>query len=196
MATLAKLNALISNGMGNPITTNKQIHIHNSDLFKHDQAKCLVLVESNVLGIYRYPPCKWVERHMPDLALSYKSLCKTLTTKEQRSAFLGAVDCFAKYKNLGYIAHAVLSYGFAKSPDGNVVNRYVPEALHTAFKAAAEFATANGLTSIYVTRICGGMGGALFSDVVRDVEIGIAGTGIDVHFFVPQDPDQSLILPN
>lgn len=197
MATLEKLNALVSKGMGNPITTSKQIHIHNSDLFKYNEhPRCLVLVEANALGIYRYPPCKWVHRHMPDLEASYRSLCKEVQTREQRSALLGSVDCIAKYRDKGYIAHAILAYGFAKSPDGRVVNRYVPEAVVSAFKSATEFALANGLNAIYVTRICGGMGGALFSDVIRDVELGIGDTKVEVHFFVPQDPDQSLILAN
>ena len=197
MATLEKLNALVAKGMGNPVTTSKHIHIHNSDLFKHNQhPKCLVLVEANALGIYRYPPCKWVARHMPDLAMAYRSLCKESQTREARSAMLGSINCLAQYRDKGTIAHAVLSYGFAKSPDGRIVNRYVPEAVRSAFKEAASLALSYGLDAIYVTRICGGMGGALFSDVVRDVEIGLGDSKIDVHFFVPKDPDQSLILAN
>jgi hypothetical protein len=194
MATNAKLNELVTNGIGHPKERDSRIHIHyDINMFKHaTNHNGLVLVEANGMGKYTSPPCKWVERNMPNLKTSFLDKMDGLDRNTRISMLGQIVDTQPyRYNAKSYIGHGLFSFSHGSLPKGR--SHYSWRNMHEIVKNAAEIAQSFGLKDIFIPRVYGGLGGVLFSNILDDTEIALGDLDINIHFFVPKDPDQGPI---
>ena len=194
MATDQKLQELVNNGIGQHKEYDSRIHIHyDVNMFKYATShNGLLLVESNSSGKYITPPCRWVERNMPELKSGFCSHFENMDRKE-RLSLVGTVMSPVpyKYNPKSLISHGLFSYSHGRLQKGK--SHYSWRHIHSVIKNAAETAAQNGLTKIFLTRVYGGHGGVLFSALLDDVKAALGDLGVEIHFFVPKDPDQSIV---
>lgn len=194
MATNNKLNELLENGIGTHKDYDPRIHVHYGvNLFKYAAGHVgLIMIEANAKGLYTTPPCHWVARNQPELMHTFLPVTAHLD-HSGRKAILGSVydSGIYRYNPKTVVAHGVFSYGHGKPPKGK--SNYSWRHWKSIIMNAAALAKDKGLKKIFLTRIYGGNGGVLFSTVLADAARALGDLDIELHFFVPQDPDQGKV---
>ncbi len=196
-ASQSKIEDLLNNGIGTRRRYDSRIVEHTDiSIFKYAaQHKGLLLIEADTQARYLSPPARWVERNMPELKESYRSFVQAVPRDKRRDILCKVTDVTPfRFNHKVGIAHAIfsMSYGKIRKIPVNKTMHYSSMHVIATIRNAIELAEAKGYTDIFLTRIFGGVGGTLWSNILEDTVSALDTSIVKIHYFTTEDPDQSL----